>query len=211
MNAVSCPRCGGDVPVPDAPGSGAAAAQPLALSCPGCASHLEVSIIDGAETVIQPQLLPGGAAPAYQPPDSDRPAEPDPLPDPTATLPLGSRTAMLSPESGANEQEAPGTVLRASLVIVGAEPGRERLTLSQPRTTVGRESADIVIPDPAMSARHFEIELRGGEYFVRDLESSNGTFLNGDRIRAAELASGDTIRAGQSSLTFRIFEAIAIE
>ncbi len=200
MEAVTCPRCGGDVPVGEAGAPEAGVGVPLTLGCPGCAARLEVSVfVDGAETLFHPQLLPVDAAPDMRPPE----------PDPGATIPLGSRTAMLEPEP--DERPGPATVARASLILTGAEPGNERTMLTEPTTTVGREGADVEIPDPAMSARHFAIELHGNEHFVRDLASSNGTFLNGDLIRVAELASGDTIRAGQSSFTFRIFETIAME
>jgi DNA-directed RNA polymerase subunit RPC12/RpoP len=198
MIVVSCPRCGGDVPL-----SEAEIRPQLTVSCPACTSRFEVSVsIDGAETLFQPQLLSA---------DDPSPAASTGI-DPSATVPLGSGTAMLDTPLAADEHQPPlATVVQVALILAGAEPGSERFTLSASLTTVGRESADIVIPDPAMSSRHFEIEVRGSESFVRDLESSNGTFLNGNRIRAAELVSGDTIRAGQSSFAFRIFEAIAVD
>ncbi|MDH3402545.1 MAG: FHA domain-containing protein [Acidobacteriota bacterium] len=197
MSVVGCPRCGSDVPILEAE-----VGRSRVLTCPSCASRLEVSVFaDGAETRFQPQLLAGRATSAARPASSD----------PAATVPLGSRTALLDPGGDAVQRGAVATVIRTSLILAGAEPGAERFPLTASKTTVGRESADIVIPDSAMSSRHFEIEVRGGEYFVRDLESSNGTFLNGNRIRAAQLASGDTIRAGRSALTFRAFEAIAVD
>lgn len=197
MSAVSCPRCGGDVSIPEVE-SGPS----VSLICPSCASRVELTVsADGAETLFQPQLLTAEGEPASAPPSID----------PSATVSLGSGTALLDTVADSAEQAVPlATVVQAFLIIVGAEPGSERLALSERATTVGRQSADIVIPDPAMSSRHFEIEIRGSEYFVRDLGSSNGTFLNGDRIRAAELVSGDSIGAGQTTLTFRTFEAIAL-
>lgn len=198
MSAVSCPRCGGDVPVPEVEDG-----RSVSLICPACASRLEVSVsAAGAEMLFQPQLTRGEAEVASPPREID----------PGATVPLGSGTALLDPVVDSAEQAEPlATVVQPFLILVGAEPGSERFALTERTTTVGRQSADIVIPDPAMSSRHFEIEIRGGEYFVRDLGSSNGTLLNGDRIRAAELVSGDTIRAGETSLTFRTFEAIAVD
>lgn len=172
----------------------------MSLVCPECASRLAVTVlVDGAETLFQPQLLGEEAEAAAQ------------SADPAATVTLGSGTALLHPDEAQAPSIPLATVLQAALIWRGAEPGSERFTLTAASTTIGRESSDIVIPDHAMSSRHFAVEIRGKEYFVRDLDSSNGTFLNGDRIRAAELTSGDTIKAGQSSLTFRTFEAIALE
>ena len=171
----------------------------LELACAGCGERLAVSVfLEGAETLFQPQLLGDEAEAAGR------------QPDPEATVALGTGTAVLSsgsPEETTHEVE---TVLQAALILAGAEPGSERFILTAARTSVGREDADIVVDDPALSGRHFEIEIRGREYFVRDLDSSNGTMLNGARIRAAELASGDTLVAGRSRFTFRTFEAISV-
>jgi len=194
MNVVSCPSCGGDIPEPEPDGEPS-----LSLVCPDCASRVAASVcVDGAETLPQPQLLGEEADAASRPPD------------PAATVALGSGTARLDPEDAVGSTAPVLTVLRAVLILVDAD-GSERFAISGASTTVGREDAEIVVPDPTMSGRHFEILARGAEYFVRDLGSSNGTFLNGDRVRAAELVSGCTIRAGQSNFTFRTFEAIALE
>ena len=191
MTTVSCPRCASEVPIPTT-----GAGSPVAVTCPGCASRLEMSIVsDGAETLFQPQLLTDSAA--------------APTVDPAATVAVGSGTVRL--EASAAVEQAPATVVQAALILAGAEPGSERFQLTSATTTVGREAADLTIADPAMSSRHFEIEVRGGEYFVRDLGSSNGTFLNGQPVRAAELVAGDTLQAGQTRWTFRTFEALAIE
>ncbi len=46
----------------------------------------------------------------------------------------------------------------------------------------------------------------GREFFVRDLSSKNGTFLNGHRVRYSELLPGDELRAGDTVLVFRTSE-----
>jgi pSer/pThr/pTyr-binding forkhead associated (FHA) protein len=71
---------------------------------------------------------------------------------------------------------------------------------------IGRSNkAEHAFPnDPRMSGVHcaFECDARGCR--VRDLDSSNGTFLNGARIKESTLANGDEIRAGNTVLVFRI-------
>jgi pSer/pThr/pTyr-binding forkhead associated (FHA) protein len=70
---------------------------------------------------------------------------------------------------------------------------RERQCLEVGRTV----SADFSIPtDSHMSRRHFLIDSTTDTIRVRDVGSSNGTFVNDQRITVAELKDGDTIRAG---------------
>ena len=68
----------------------------------------------------------------------------------------------------------------------------------QPRTTIGRAGDNvIVVGDPVVSAHHAAIALRGDGWWVEDLGSTNGTFVN-DRPLAgpAPVASGDEIQVG---------------
>ena len=74
---------------------------------------------------------------------------------------------------------------------------------------LGRTSkADHVFPDDQqMSSLHFSIEPSEKGYILRDLNSRNGTFLNGARVSKATLANGDEIRAGNTRFVFRIQHA----
>jgi tetratricopeptide (TPR) repeat protein len=88
------------------------------------------------------------------------------------------------------------------VVLRGERPGTE-FNLMGPRAVVGRaEFADIVIVDRAASRQHFEIVQDPGGFTLRDLNSGNGTYLNGQRIREAELVSGDRIQVGTHELNF---------
>lgn len=89
------------------------------------------------------------------------------------------------------------------LLILGATPGQEKRPLILAKTVFGRQGADIPLDDPAVSGAHFQIEAFGKEFFLRDLDSSNGTFLNGSKIRYSQLLPGDQITAGKTSLIFR--------
>ncbi len=67
----------------------------------------------------------------------------------------------------------------------------------------GTEKVDIRVPDNAISRRHAEFSFRDGQWTVRDLDSSNGTFIN--EIRVSEvvlLKAGDQIRCGATVLLF---------
>ena len=62
---------------------------------------------------------------------------------------------------------------------------------------IGRDpSADVFIDDPAASRFHARLLRDDLQWRVQDLESSNGTFLNGDPIRESELAPGDRLGIG---------------
>src|ERR1700691_5968715 len=69
--------------------------------------------------------------------------------------------------------------------------------------TVGRKpDNDIVIDNPAISGHHCKIVHQGGTYFVEDLESTNGTFVNEKRIKTAGLHHNDIVGIAKHSLVF---------
>ena len=86
------------------------------------------------------------------------------------------------------------------------EPGGQSFPLQDDRTIVGRvPTCDVVLPDHLVSRQHAEIRRESFGYIVRDLGSSNGTFVNGQRLSADEsrpLRDGDTLRLGSSELQF---------
>jgi len=89
-------------------------------------------------------------------------------------------------------------------VTTGPHTGR-RLTLSPGiPLRIGRttKSDYVVAEDTFLSGAHFYVEWSGDACVVRDLNSSNGTFLNGARTSEATLHEGDIITAGQSSFAF---------
>ena len=81
----------------------------------------------------------------------------------------------------------------------GPVPGKTFL-LEKEETTIGRDLAnDIPISDPEVSRRHARFFLRDESVFIEDLGSTNGTFLNGERISSPQqLRSGDSITFGES-------------
>lgn len=66
-----------------------------------------------------------------------------------------------------------------------------------------RGSNDIVIKDPYVSKNHFLIVEDEDNYFLEDLDSSNGTYLNGEEVLdAVELKNGDIIKVGSIEFLF---------
>lgn len=73
--------------------------------------------------------------------------------------------------------------------------------LDQDKVTIGREpDNDICINNLAVSRHHAEITLDGGKYFIKDLASANGVFLNGSKTSYSELSPGDIVNIGKYAL-----------
>ena len=89
--------------------------------------------------------------------------------------------------------------------------GDQSIDLTQPRPlVVGRAvTSDVPIYDPTVSRRHAEITLTNGGVRVRDLGSSNGTFVNGTRVTQSVAADGDVITFGK--VAFRVAELTTVQ
>ncbi len=83
--------------------------------------------------------------------------------------------------------------------------GRELLTIPADRATIGSSSAaDIVVVDASVSRVHALLEWLGGSWFVQDLASRNGTFVNGERVQVRRVVrASDEIRLGRARLVLR--------
>ncbi len=80
--------------------------------------------------------------------------------------------------------------------------------LKAEKTTVGRlPDNGFSIPEASVSSHHAELYLRGGELFVKDLDSTNGTFVNGEKVSEAVLKSGQILRLGMVEMRFETGEA----
>jgi len=90
--------------------------------------------------------------------------------------------------------------ISARLVISGIIVANKEFVLSTQPVVIGRENAnDLVLKDPEVSRRHARITFQAGRYYVEDLGSTNGTFLNEQRIQTqTPLNHGDVIRLGES-------------
>jgi pSer/pThr/pTyr-binding forkhead associated (FHA) protein len=81
-------------------------------------------------------------------------------------------------------------------------PG-ERWTVSEKPLVVGRgETAEAFVDDPSLSRGHFLVVREASQFVLADLDSQNGTWVDGKRVRGCKLASGQMIRAGQSLFYF---------
>ena len=89
----------------------------------------------------------------------------------------------------------------ARLQIKTAGLDRQSIELKLGTNRIGRSpDADFPISDPTVSSIHCELVLTAEGVSIRDLESTNGTFIDGERIREANLAVGQTLRLGDVEL-----------
>ncbi len=106
-------------------------------------------------------------------------------------------------------EATPATVnlRRCKLVVIrGAQRGME-LVIAGDQFRVGKAPEnDLHLEDETVSRVHFEITRDAKGYLVRDMKSTNGTFLDGAEVKEAYLRAGSVIRAGASELKFTPFE-----
>ncbi|ELT45502.1 FtsK/SpoIIIE domain-containing protein [Arthrobacter nitrophenolicus] len=73
--------------------------------------------------------------------------------------------------------------------------------LQRGQYTVGRSNARIVLPDAELSREHARLTLTDKDIFIEDLDSANGTYVDGERIRHSAVTAGSTIRCGNSTMS----------
>ena len=134
----------------------------------------------------------------------------NPQPGPAANPPLA---APLPQAAGAGERlkntmhggpvPAGGAVLGNFLVRAGSLKG-QRLVVKTPIVNIGRaDYNDLVIPDESVSTTHAKLQRREGVWVLVDLESTNGTFVDGEQVKGeTPLAPGANIRFGDVALVF---------
>lgn len=93
---------------------------------------------------------------------------------------------------------------RGVLHILSGPAKGERIKLRTDGTIFGREKADIVIADREISSTHFQVQVIDQTYYIFDMNSSNGTFVNGQRTIKSPLSHQDIIRAGGTEMTFQL-------
>ncbi len=108
----------------------------------------------------------------------------------------GSSTNLLEQDDGAQLPPTQSVILT---IISGPGKGAAH-KLSKPRVVVGREGADIALQDPEVSRHHCVVEVRSTYVNLRDLDSTNGTFFEEERVRAAMLGNGAEFRIGETVL-----------
>ncbi len=87
-------------------------------------------------------------------------------------------------------------------LIVLTGPTRGCVLPVERAAVIGRGRVDLRLPDDLVSVEHAEVLARGGRFELRDLDSTNGTYLNGARVARATLSEGDIVHVGVTELLF---------
>jgi pSer/pThr/pTyr-binding forkhead associated (FHA) protein len=103
--------------------------------------------------------------------------------------------------SGGTTRHAQPPVPQAALEHAGGAP----VLLTQSEVRIGRvRGNDVVLQDSHVSSHHAVVQNQGNQFFIIDLGSSNGTYVNGRPVvQPCLLEPGDEIRIGQSEFFFR--------
>src|SRR5258708_10870917 len=93
----------------------------------------------------------------------------------------------------------------AKLVIQNQGMTGRACELQTDRTTIGRvEDNTFQIADPSVSSHHCEVHLRGSDIFIRDLNSTNGSYISGNKIEESILKPGEILRLGHVELKLEV-------
>ena len=111
-------------------------------------------------------------------------------------------------KEGESEPGLPPGIHVQLTFISGPERGLIK-RLWKERTVLGRSEGDIRVEDAAASKRHAEIKYENEEFILRDLDSTNGTLLNGAQVWEAALTNLDEITIGETVIQVTILEETA--
>jgi hypothetical protein len=103
----------------------------------------------------------------------------------------------LPPEDDGMKLPADGVFV---LAVTSGPANGEVFRLAKSRVVIGRKGADIPLNDPEISRHHCLLEVRDKFINLKDLDSTNGTFYDEERVRAAMLQDGSEFRIGESRI-----------
>lgn len=169
--------------------------------------------VDGRATAVMTEPVELGSSASLAPPSNGS----GPTYSPRQVVESGWTQAV-----GPTDQDAPGdaTVLtrtdatvmtpapRQSPLVLAATDSNRTYEIASPTGTVGRiAGCTVMLDDPAVSREHARVERRDGGWWLTDLGSSNGTYVNGGRLvrqQPRELHVGDEVRFTVEGVTMRV-------
>jgi len=157
----------------------------MAINCPNCKTSIleeELPRIGDTMNVLCPRCL-------------------EPLTLPEMTLPYAfAGTPVAPPKVGLDVGR------KYSLVAVSGPEAGKVVDITKAETTIGREGCDLELDDSEISRRHALVSVEGARARLRDLRSTNGTFVAEKRIEETMLENGDQFRVGSHEVAFVVTE-----
>jgi len=92
--------------------------------------------------------------------------------------------------------------LRCTLTVISGPDRGKKMTILKPRIVVGRNSGDFPLTDEEISIQHCAFEITGVTCTVRDLDSRNGTYVDGEKVSRQQLTTVGEVLVGGTTLLF---------
>lgn len=188
MIGPQCPACGARVKM----ARNAPLPPPHAkVKCPSCGSVGELEAFltaagGDAPEVVEEVRPATGETTAKSLPPRERPIESS-----GGTRISGSATSLNLPQG-----------LRCTLTVISGPDRGKKLTIQKPRIVVGRNSGDFPLTDEEISTEHCAFEISGVTCTVKDLDSRNGTYVEGEKIARRQLNTVGEVLVGGTTLLF---------
>ena len=180
--------------------------------CSKCGGAIEIeNPLMGASTLPPSAIAP----PVVPPPAPSAPSAPEPLSTRKTPVQPPATTAPLSHDPGTTlggaDAHRMGLIQlpkdkRYSLAVIQGAATGQIFPISKTRTIVGRSGSDINLDDPEASRQHAALEIVGDVAILRDLGSTNGTWIELDRVEQHELSNQQEFRIGSHVLMFIVTE-----
>jgi predicted Zn finger-like uncharacterized protein len=160
----------------------------------------------GSIEIANPYPADVPAAPAAEEP---APAPPPPAPEDTKRMKTLSGATAESPShtiTGKDVHKLGVASLpsnkRFSLAVIQGSATGQIFVINKTRTTLGRVGMDVNLDDPEASRQHAAVEIVGDTWILRDLGSTNGTFVDAERVETQVLTNHMEFRIGSHVLMF---------
>ena len=166
----------------------------MAVTCPHCKTTLQEEEIQ--ETVTGGRVCPHCQRALDEPVPAEAPPPPagSPAPAEAPSPPAGSPSSL---------DKLPADKSYTLEVLDGNEPGQV-FPLEKVHIVIGRRGCDVDLDDPEISRQHVSIDIHGTNATLLDLGSTNGTYMQGQRVEKGDLEDNSEFRVGTHQLVFRI-------
>jgi predicted Zn finger-like uncharacterized protein len=171
--------------------------------CAKCGGTIEIeNPLHGAMTMPPPDAARPSSAAA---PEALRTRETPVQPPSSEPAAVGSATVTGGDAQRMGLLQLP-TDRRFSLAVIQGPATGQIFQISKTRTVIGRSGADVNLDDPEASRQHAAVEIVGDVAVLRDLGSTNGTWIELDRIEQHQLGNQQEFRIGSHVLMFIVTE-----
>ena len=169
--------------------------------CSKCGGTIEIeNPMLGSSTIAPDEPAPPPPAPA-RPPEPNLRTQRTPVQPPAGKPEAGSVTVSGGDAHRMGLLQLPKD-RRFSLAVIQGTATGQIFPISKTRTVIGRSGADINLDDPESSRQHAALEIVGDVAILRDLGSTNGTWIELERIEQHQLGNQEEFRIGSHVLMF---------